>query len=443
MINSTLVLERAKWVFFVGLIFFTCTYIYTEQIVYWNGGYLGIVLFNWYGFHLIFLLIGLLIIAFLFPLALVRPSDLFIFFHLFFVCISFAVFALGKFSMSAALYAQFLLVLILPLILLKLFLKIKLPLVSGYSQTRSRRLLLANYMIVASAFVAGVSVYFAPSSASFDFADIYTRRIDTRLVMPDGSLLMYANQMTTHMILPLAAAIYGFNRKVFGFLLCMLINVAFFYVDGSKSILVTTIAAFILGFYRFRSNRIYPANILMLLIVALFLVFVVEAMNNQISLAGQYFFLRFFIVPGVVVAAYIGAFFDSNLIWSPLTGMQLPKSVSYYVGEVIFGHKGDNSGTNAFISSLASSGIPGYLITTFVVIGFYRLLDLFYKQTGDPCFFFVGFLYATKLVEQNALTALSSSGVLLVFFLLLVVNYKQTNSKQKRALNKNIGMKKL
>lgn len=431
MISRASVLERSKWIILVGLIFFTCTYIYIEQIVEWNGGYLGIVLFNWYGSHLISLLIGLLIIAFLFPLALARPSDLFIFFHLFFVCISFAAFALGKFYMSAELYAQFLLILILPLILLKLLLKIKLPRVRGYRQTRDRRLLLANYMIAASAFVAGVSVYFAPSSASLDFFDVYTRRIDARLVMPDGSLLMYANQMTTQMIVPMAAAIYGFNRKVFGFLLCVLISVAFFYVDGSKSILITTIAAFILGFYRFRSSRVYPVNSLLLLIVALFLVFVVEAMNNQVSLAGQYFFRRFFIVPGVVVSAYIEAFFDSSMIWSPLTGMQLPESVSYYVGEVMFGHKGDNSGTNAFISSLASSGIPGYLITTVVVVGFYRVLDLFYKQTGDPSFFFIGFLYATKLVEQNALTALSSSGVALAFFLLLVVNYKQTNSEQK------------
>ena len=85
MINRMTVFERAKWVFFVGLIFSTCTYIYTEQIVYWNGGYLGIVYFNWHDGHLISLLIGLLIIAFLFPLAFIRPSDLFIFFHLFFV----------------------------------------------------------------------------------------------------------------------------------------------------------------------------------------------------------------------------------------------------------------------------------------------------------------------------------------------------------------------
>jgi hypothetical protein len=380
----------------------------------------------------------LLVIAFLFPLAIARPSDMFIFFHLIFVCISFAAFAPGKYVMSAELYAQFLLVLILPIILLKLVLKIKLPRVAGYNWTMDRRMLFANYLVAVSVFVVCVSFYFAPSSASFDFADTYTRRFDARLTMPDGSLIMYANQMTTHALVPMAAAIYGFNRKVSGLLLCVLINLLFFYVDGSKSIMIITIAAFVLGIYRSKSNKIYLTNAMLCLIAILFLVFLVEAMNNQVSQAGEYFFRRFFIVPGVVVSAYIEAFFDSSSIWSSLTGMLLPESVNYYVGEVIFGHKGDNSGTNAFISSLASSGIPGYLITVIVVIGFYKLLDMFYRQTGDPCFFFTGFLYATKLVEQNALTALTSSGIALMFVLLLVVNYHRKNSQPKRVPRENL-----
>ena len=266
--------------------------------------------------------------------------------------------------------------------------------------------------------------------------------MDARLTLIDGSIIMYANTMVTGAILPMAAAIYGFNRKVSGLVLGIIISFIFYYIDGSKSIFIILTSTYMLGFYISRSKNIHILGIISILIGAFFLVFIIEVMNGQDSMVGQYFFRRLFVIPGVVVAGYIEAFFDSSSIWSSLTGMQLPQSINYYVGEFIFGHKGDNSGTNAFISSLASSGIFGYLIATVVVISFFRLLDMLYSQTGDPRFLFLSIIYVMKLVEQNAFTALGSSGVGLVLILLLVVNYQWENSETKKSLKKNVEMEK-
>ena len=210
------------------------------------------------------------------------------------------------------------------------------------------------------------------------------------------------------------------NRKSLA-ALALVFSLVFFYSIGVKAPIAYAGLAYFVGL-GVRSGRLMIFfDAVVALSVILFLGFLLEYSVNQYSEIAEYFHRRVFVVPGFDIQHYMELIFRSgDALWSPWYGLNSDLETTFLVGAVFFGNVQANVNTNAFTLALASGGIPEYLAVLALVAGFLKALDALYEGSGNAGYLYLGFLYSLLITEQGATTALASSGIALLFIILLL-----------------------
>ena len=251
-----------------------------------------------------------------------------------------------------------------------------------------------------------------PSSAGFDLATAYDRRIEGRSIFPAGTLSAYFNTAIVNGFAPFLAFIAGLRRQVLLMALAMFSGVAFFYLLGLKAPVFLSILGLLIGITARRGQLNGIVRVIYFLIFGIFFVFFLEYSLFGFSLIGDYFVRRAFSVPPYIVSAYfefISA--PSTISWSLLEGLNSSEPIPFLVGESFLGVPGLNANTNAFLYQFASGGLPTYGLTILLIATIFAVLDAAHKSTQNPVLMYLGFSYGILLTEQAATTALVSSGI--------------------------------
>ncbi len=391
--------------------------VYQFQLQYTNAymGFLPIDIGVTYLFPALFfsVLFGIFL-----PARISQPSDIFLVFYAAFVILSYVFFYAGASDVGITAFMFRLSVTAFPFVVVRLLGSVKWRL-SIPLDLKPETLLIILVGIAVSG--VAVALYSSGSSGGFSIADAYDRRMAGRDIFQAGSLIAYLNVMTMNGINPFIAFLGGLlNRKSLGAfsLGCSLV---FFYSIGVKAPIAFVGLAYLIGMGIRTQNLALFFNMIVLLTMLLFVGFLVEFSVSGYSEIAEYFFRRVYVIPGFDVQRYMELIYERGVaIWSPLTGIQSDLSVTYLVGATFFGNDQANVNTNAFTYALAAGGYLGYVVITVGVAAFFKILDALHEASGNAGYLYIGFLYAILLAEQAATTAFVSSGVGLLFFLVVL-----------------------
>lgn len=389
--------------------------VYNVQLAYTNA-YMGFLPVSVGPIYCTILVISLLILAQLIPDKIQKPSDFFNFFYGFFIVGSYATFYSVSGAIDAASYCLHMALLTLPLIIAKLFACIKLKISIPNFVKESQLELFIFLICCVGLFVALIN---SPSSASFSLDDVYDRRIEGRSVFAAGSPAAYLNANVCNGMVPFLSFLAGFKNKKWLLLFSVAVGLAYFYVLGIKAHMLFLVLGYVVGIGVRQADPGLVPRFTFRVILILFMVFVIEYWLLNVSVTAELFFRRAFSVPAHVILQYMELMsgFEGNF-WSATSGIShAPDGVTHLVGILFYGTDLANVNTNAFIYSLASRGLMGYLGAIFLVSIFFAFLDTAYRSYGNHAFLFIGFIYALLVTEQSALTAMSTSGVALIFLL--------------------------
>lgn len=352
------------------------------------------------------------------PARMSKPSEIFLVLYGTFVVLSYVIFYDGASGVTLGGFLFRLLLTVLPFLLIKMSLMARWQLIIPFNLKRET--LTAILVGIAFSGVA-VALYSSGSSGGFSIADAYDRRMVGRDVYEAGSLVAYLNVMTMNGINPFIAFLGGLlNRKIF-LVVSLGFAAVFFYSIGVKAPIAFAALAFLIGVGVRTGNLSILFNMILLATSLLFLGFLVEYSISGYSEIAEYFFRRIYTIPGFDVQRYMELIYERGAaLWSPISGIQSDLGVTYLVGATFFGSDQANVNTNAFTYALAAGGYVGYAAIVFGVAAFFKLLDALFDGSGNAAYQYIGFLYAILLAEQAATTAFVSSGVGLLFFLVVL-----------------------
>lgn len=391
--------------------------VYDLQLQFTNAymGYLTIDLDGRFISTILACCIGL---GLMMPARMSKPSEIFLVLYGTFVVLSYVIFYDGASDVSFAGFSFRVLLTLLPFLVIKLAGMARWQLIIPFDLKRETM----TAILVGIAFSGvAVALYSSRSSGGFSIADAYDRRMVGRDAFEAGSLLAYLNVMTMNGVNPFLAFLAGLlNRKL---LLAVSLGFAlvFFYSIGVKAPTAFAALAFLIGVGVRTGNLSILFNMILLATVLLFVGFFVEYSIGGYSEIAEYFFRRVYTIPGFDIQRYMELIYERGAaLWSPISGIQSDLGVTYLVGATFFGSDQANVNTNAFTYALAAGGYVGYAAIVFGVAAFFKVLDALFEGSGNAAYQYIGFLYAILLAEQAATTAFVSSGVGLLFFLVVL-----------------------
>ena len=424
-----------KWLY-VGLFPVGLLAVYHLQLADTNG-YLGFRAFEIDFPYLGTAVASIVVAGMLMPAHLRKPSDFFSWVYGLFVVIPYATLYPIRNPVEAEHFLLYFVVLILPLFAIWLVIAAA-PAVRVPALITQRALV----WLVALLCIAGLLLAFAnpPASAGFELENVYERRLEGRSVFPAGSLSAYLNTAVVNGFAPFLAFIAGWRKKALLLLLSVASCVGFFYLLGLKAPLFFTALALMIG-YSVRRRQVDTVIVaIYALVMASFLLFLVEYFLFGFSVVGEFFIRRTFSIPPYFVSAYF-EFMSSPVTtgWSPLYGVDTSEPIAFHIGESFLGMPGLNANSNAFLYQLASGGIPLYALTIALVTVVFVALDAVYKCRHNAALIYLGFVYAILLTEQAATTALVSSGIGILILLNIVSRPNKYGTAVSRPLVKRTG----
>jgi hypothetical protein len=281
------------------------------------------------------------------------------------------------------------------------------------------------------------SYFIAPSSASFSMETSYARRLEGREILDGYFLGGYLLSMTINMFIPLYAFIAGYTKRNAFLLISIVFALFFFWLLGIKATFLYLAVAYTTGrlFLDGKLHRL-PYYILTAMLL-LFLIFLVEWWTTGYSFVADYFFRRLFSL-GVQIQGYYLDLIIHNppLDWNFFIGSNNPEFfVTYYVGEYYANNPLTNMNSNCFLYAFGQKGLLGYLSSIVIVPFIFLILDKIYKTRQAPICIFLGFIFATLVLEQAYTTALLSSGVAIMTVLVFLMRIRTLrNNKNTKAM---------
>lgn len=263
----------------------------------------------------------------------------------------------------------------------------------------------------------------APTSAGFGMNDSFIRRFEGRELYAPSSMRAYTLAICMNGLAPYLAFRAVLNRRWPLLALAAAVAFFFFWLIGVKAPSAYVVGACLLG-YLIRKNKLNRvAAYFLYLVIALWVVVVVEwCLFDQYSYIADYVFRRLFPIQALDQGYYLKFIFsDKTIPWSWLQGALEPGfQATYYIGEHYGGNVKSNSNTNAFLYAVMAKGIGGYLAAAGFVALFLVVLNRLWASTRNPSYLFLGFLYGLLVIEQAYTVAMVSSGVGLLFVLILI-----------------------
>jgi hypothetical protein len=347
-----------------------------------------------------------------------KPSHFFLLLYGAFTILSYILFAGSAYEEGLFTFIAWLLLLLVPYVAVHLLGRTNWTLMIRFELRRETVLLAAVAIVLAAVAVALMN---SRQSGGLTIADAYERRMVGRDIFQSGSFIAYLNVMSMNGINPFIAFLGGLlNRKSLALLAAFFAGVFFFSVGVKAPMAVAGLAYLVgLGVRSGRPGIFFHAVIIVTAL--LFLTFLIEYAGVGYSQVAEYYFRRIFVIPGFDVQHYMGLMFESGgQLWSPWTGINSDLSPTFLIGALFFGNVQDNVNTNAFIYALAAGGFPAYVATIAFVGGLLKAFDALYAASSNAGYLYLGFLFSILVTEQSATTALVSSGVGLLFGLLVL-----------------------
>lgn len=268
-------------------------------------------------------------------------------------------------------------------------------------------------------FVVSLLIY-KKMGFSFSFDDSYVRRIDARIKI--SGILAYLFSMSMNGLGPILAFLSIYNSKRMYFIVALLFSICSFGFVGVKAPIVFVFLMAALGLYLRRGGK----NIVLIFVSIMFCL-VCLALFERVFL-GFSWIADIYVRRGVLVVSqlqmYFSEYFYSNgEFFNYITGFVDDNKITYLVGERYFGSSTANANTIVFFTELGNRGLLGYFMSISFIVFFFGLLTYMYKVSRHGVWMAIAVLYTLVLLEQSFTTAFVSSGIGLVFVLLLLFRY--------------------
>lgn len=383
------------------------TVVYTTQIVETNS-YMGYQPLAFTSLGVGIGVVSVVILSLSISTSVTRPSDFFLLTYGLFVILPYVALHAIKGAIGVSDYTLHLALLLFPVAALRM--TCVFPIAIRLPATLHPRLV--EWLAIAVS-VGGVvaALLNRPATSSMDITTVYDRRLEAREIFRTGSLLAYTASAVANGLIPFIAFIGGLRSSRRLLLLAIALALALFYVLGLKAPFLYALLAFGLGLaFRTGKSRLVLRGVFASLIF-LFLLFLLERALWPVSLIGEYFFRRAFVVPADLLTSYLDLMFGSSSHWSLLNGIETPDGITFLVGERYGLGEEANANTNAFFNALGSRGLPGYFAIVALTTSVFAACDMAFRATGNHAYYFLGFEYALLVSEQSATTALVSSGI--------------------------------
>ena len=291
--------------------------------------------------------------------------------------------------------------------------------------------LLAPTLISVLVFSGVVGYLVGANEGGFDIASMYERRMVGRENFVDYSLQAYLMTMSVNAVAPLLAFIAAQEKKIAYAAIAVAFSIFGFWLLGLKAPLLYVVAMYAMG-YSVRNGlfKKIPKYIIFGL-AFIFSAAIFEIIVFDYSFIADYFIRRTFLVGSQIQTYFVDKIFFQSSVENILFGVNLNglNAPSLLIGQEYFDIDATNANTNAFLYSLALSGLFGYFLSIIFVCLFMAFVDYLYifKRRGEV--FAVAVIYSVLILEQAYTTAFISSGVMLCLFLVLLFSKKQQTIK--------------
>ena len=369
-------------------------------------------------------------VALIVPVKIERPSDFFLLFYGMIVLLSCAVFSRVTVTIDQYDAIVLFVTLLIPALVVKKFhiFKFKLKVVGCFNAN------ILYYGFAAVIALAGMLAATRGINASFDWNSMYERRLEGRAKIETG-LIAYLIEMSINGFAPFLGYVGALRNKVLLLIFSLSFGVFSFWLLGLKAPFLMTLIFILMGVMTRRNKLQRLPMIVSCGIIFICLLALVEYAVFGFSDIAETFIRRIFVVQGVLQSYFYDLITNLNLN-SFLFGLDKSYGfVTFYVGSKYLGNAETNANTNAFLYSFANSGIVGYIGAVLFVGLFFSILDKFFYLFKRRDVFFVAAAYALLITEQAYTTAMVSSGVAVLTFVVWLMRNEQQESVKLMAVS--------
>ena len=372
-------------------------------------------------------ILTMLIIFMVFPSRIERPSDLFLFFYLLISVLWGTVLWQGTGLIQLNDQPLFFLVIILPVFAVlgvrALFKGIGQRLVFPVQLASSSSL---PFVLAALLIIGGLAAFITVGGGSFDWQDMYVRRIAGREAYANSVLAAYATNMATNGVLPILGFIAGYRRSILLTLLATGFVLMMFFLLGLKSPAINFIALAGLGFcFRYAWLRRNLVPITLSAILSMYVTALAAFLLSRDIFLADYLVRRISMVQPQVQSYYFDFWQKGGLAGAlfPTGEAQSFSDTTFAIGYLYLHNAQTNANTNAFIYSLGNSGVLAYLFAVIAVALILAVIDAMAEKTRGFEFFAITALFSILLSEQAWTTVLLTSGIALCLALVMLFSY--------------------
>ena len=392
------------------------------QLVYFvqiseSNAYLGYLPLKIDAFNIFVSTLMVSCIAFIVPMKIERPSDFFLLFYGIIVLLSCAVFSRATVTINQFGAIILFVMLLIPALVVKKFhiFKYKLKIVACFNPN------ILYYCLAAVIALAGVAAATRGIDAGFDWDSMYERRLEGRVKIGEGNLIAYLIEMAVNGFAPFLGYVGALRNKFFFLIFSISFSIFAFWLLGVKAAFLMTSIFILMGFMARRKKLQLLPTVVYYGIIFICLLALSEYAIYGFSDIAETFVRRVFVVQGVLQSYFYNLITNFNLN-SFLFGLDKSYgSVTFYIGSKYLGNPDTNANTNAFLYSFAANGIFGYIGAVLFVGLFFSILDKFFYSFKSKDIFFVAAVYALLLTEQAYTTAMVSSGVAVLTFVVWLI----------------------
>lgn len=289
-------------------------------------------------------------------------------------------------------------------------------------------------VVVPIVVVAVVFIVFGLQGFKVDMsigADMYVRRVESRSLLPAGTVLAYVCALAAKSGVPILAALTVVHRKLIYILIIAFSIVGLISFDGEKGALFGPVVCLIIGWVAKRhAHRLLDSSFLVTAMAALVGISIAEYLIFGSMIIEIFIVRRLFVMPAQLTVYYFDFFQTHPLGWmtdgiigtlhlaTPVYDLPIPQVIGY----AYYGNPETNANVNFLAAAYADFGAAGVLITGAIAGFVLRMIDSIVAQRPTESRFIAGviiaFMTAFTWTEANFHTSLLSDGVFFSCFLL-------------------------
>lgn len=376
-------------------------------------------------FWIIFI-VTMFFIYLVFPTRIERPSDMFLFFYPLISVLWGTVFWGGTGLIEAADQPLFFALIILPVFIV---------LGTRYAVARFANGLIFPVVLASSAWLPYIlalllliSGFLAASTiggGSFDWQEMYVRRLAGRTAYEGQVFAAYATSMGTNGILPILGFAAGYRRSPILMGLAFMFVIMMFFLLGLKSPAINLVALSGLGFcFSFPGLRKNLVPLTLFAILVVYMAALLAIFQSENLFLADYIVRRISMVQPQVQSYYFDHWMngEAKAALIAAAGMQF-SDLTFEIGYLYLNNPQTNANTNAFIYALARGGIISYVISMFGVAVILSAIDAFADKNPVAEYYALAALLSILVSEQAWTTVLLTSGIALCLVLVVLFSY--------------------